>query len=268
LTSTEGSVTSTEGPVTSTEGSVTSTEGSVTSTEGSVTSTEDPVTSTEGPLTSTESAPNRPETKTGLFFSGQTTAGYERVSYLCFLTDMKSRDTEIRYYKALYMQYAPMLIRFAGKFISPFLAEDIVHDVFLNRWDKRDFLLPEAEIKRILYVAVRNGCIDFLRRAALEEEIVNKQSVRLQLEELDFFEAADELFMRNDLVNLLMKKIDELPERGQEIFRMAYIKEMKAAEIAGALNLSIRTVENQLYRSLAYLRKQSEKLLNLLLLLF
>ena len=38
------------------------------------------------------------------------------------------------------MQYAPMLLRFAGKFISPFFAEDIVHDVFLKIWDKQVFL--------------------------------------------------------------------------------------------------------------------------------
>jgi RNA polymerase sigma-70 factor (ECF subfamily) len=154
-----------------------------------------------------------------------------------------------------------MLIRFAGKFVSPFLAEDIVHDVFLNRWDKQDFRLPEDELKRVLYTSVRNACIDFLRRASLEQEIMDKQSAQLKLDELDYFEAADELFMRNDLLDVLMKKINELPVRGQEIFRMAYIEGLKAAEIAQQLNLSVRTVENQLYRSLNHLRKQTNRLL-------
>ena len=44
---------------------------------------------------------------------------------------------DINNYQKLYMQYAPMLLRFAGKFISPFFAEDIVHDVFLRIWDKQ-----------------------------------------------------------------------------------------------------------------------------------
>ena len=47
---------------------------------------------------------------------------------------------DINNYQKLYMQYAPMLLRFAGKFISPFFAEDIVQDVFLRIWDKQVFL--------------------------------------------------------------------------------------------------------------------------------
>ena len=66
--------------------------------------------------------------------------------------------------------------------------------------------------------------------------------------------------MRKDLLELLMKKVAELPERSQEIFRLSYLKGMKAAEIAEQLGLSVRTVENQLYRSLLYLRKHCSHL--------
>ena len=148
-----------------------------------------------------------------------------------------------------------MLLRFAGKFVSGFFAEDIVHDVFLKLWDKQVFLLPDDDLKRILYVAVRNACIDHLRRSNMEQEILDRRAVQLKLEELDYFESSDELFMRKDLLELLMKKVSELPERNQEIFRLSYQKGMKAAEIAEHLGLSVRTVENQLYRSLLYLRK-------------
>lgn len=54
---------------------------------------------------------------------------------------------DINNYQKLYMQYAPMLLRFAVKFISPFFAEDIVHDVFLKIWDKQVFLLQNQRIK-------------------------------------------------------------------------------------------------------------------------
>jgi RNA polymerase sigma-70 factor (ECF subfamily) len=204
------------------------------------------------------------------------------LSYLCFHFQRRShkyaklnientmhlQEAKTNYYKTIYLQYAPILIRFAQKFVSPFLAEDIVHDVFLNRWHKQDFLLPENDLKRILYIAVRNACIDSLRRSALEQEVMNKRFTQLKLDELDFFEAADELFMRNDLLDVLMKKIDQLPERGQAIFRMAYMEGMKAAEIANQLNLSVRTVENQLYRSLTHLRRESNHLFLYLLLFF
>ena len=153
-----------------------------------------------------------------------------------------------------------MLMRFAEKFVSGFFAEDVVHDVFLKLWDKQVFRLPENDLKRVLYVSVRNACLDHLRRVSMEQDIIDHRALQLKLEELDFFEASDELFMRKDLLELLMKKVAELPERSQEIFRLSYLKGMKAAEIAEQLGLSVRTVENQLYRSLLYLRKHCSHL--------
>ena len=173
---------------------------------------------------------------------------------------MEVKDQTTNCYQRIYMEYAPMLLRFAGKFVSGFFAEDIVHDVFLKLWDKQVFLLPDDDLKRILFVAVRNACIDHLRRSNMEQEILDHRAVQLKLEELDYFESSDELFMRKDLLELLMKKVAELPERSQEIFRLSYLKGMKAAEIAEQLGLSVRTVENQLYRSLLYLRKHCSPL--------
>ena len=73
--------------------------------------------------------------------------------------------------------------------------------------------------------------------------------------------------MRKDLLDLLMKKVAELPESSQQIFRMSYLEGLKAAEIAERLDLSVRTGENQLYRSLLYLRKNCSNLFLLIFLL-
>ena len=178
---------------------------------------------------------------------------------------MGNASLDIDHYQHIYTEYAPMLMRFAEKFVSGFFAEDIVHDVFLKLWDKQVFRLPESDLKRVLYVSVRNACLDYLRRMNMEQEIIDHRALQLKLDELDFFEASDELFMRKDLLDLLMKKVAELPERSQEVFRMSYLEGLKAAEIAERLNLSVRTVENLLYRSLLYLRKNCS---NLFLLIF
>lgn len=178
---------------------------------------------------------------------------------------MEEKRERVRYYRHIYLEYAPQLMRFAEKFVSGFFAEDIVHDVFLKLWDKQVFLLPDDELKRILFVAVRHACVDYLRRLSKEQEIIDRRALQLKLEELDFFESSDELFMRKDLLDLLMKKVEELPERTREVFRMSYLEGLKAAEIAERLGISVRTVENLLYRSLLYLRKNCS---NLFLFLF
>jgi RNA polymerase sigma-70 factor (ECF subfamily) len=167
-----------------------------------------------------------------------------------------NKNTHIDCYKQIYLQYAPILLRFAKKFVSSFFAEDIVHDVFLKMWNKQIFLLPDNEIKSILYAAVRNACIDHLRRLNREQEVSDQRAFQLKLDELDFLETSENIFMRKDMLEYIMKKVNELPERKREIFHMSYIEGLKAAEIAEQLNLSVRTVENQLYRILLILRKK------------
>jgi RNA polymerase sigma-70 factor (ECF subfamily) len=181
---------------------------------------------------------------------------------------MNKKDSQIIHYQQIYQQYAPMLLGFANKFVSPLFAEDIVHDVFLKIWEKQVFLLPEDEVKRILFTAVRNACIDHLRRLNLEKEIIDKKSIQLKIDELNFFEASEDFFMRKNLLEIVMKKIEELPEKKQEIFRLSYIEGMKANEIAEQLGLSVRTVENQLYRTLLFLRKSLSSKFIFLFILF
>lgn len=180
--------------------------------------------------------------------------------------EIDSDSTDL--YRKMYLEYAPMLLRFAEKFVSLIYAEDIIHDVFLKFWDRKIFLLPENELKRLLYVAVKNACIDQLRRFSLEQEYIDKRVIQLKLDELDFFEESENLFMQNDLMAVLLQKIDELPEKSREIFKMFYLEGLKAAEIAGRLNLSVRTVQNQLYRALIYLRKKGSGLLTYLFTIF
>ena len=163
-------------------------------------------------------------------------------------------------YRKVYLEYAPQMLRFAEKFVSQFYVEDIVHDVFLRLWDRQVFLLPNNELRRVLYVAVKNACIDQLRKLNQEQEYIDKRALQLKLDELDFFEAADELFMQKDLLRILLQQIEELPERSREIFKLSYLEGLKATEIAEHLNLSTRTVENQLYRALVFLRKKSSRL--------
>jgi RNA polymerase sigma-70 factor (ECF subfamily) len=151
------------------------------------------------------------------------------------------------------------MLHFAEKFVSHFYAEDIVHDVFLKLWDRQVFLLPDSELRRVLYAGVKNACIDQLRKLNREQEYIDKRMLQLKLEELDYFEASDELFMQKDLLHILLQQIEELPERRREIFKLSYMEGLKTAEIAERLKLSTRTVENQLYRTLLFLRKKSSR---------
>src|SRR5690606_15227440 len=127
-----------------------------------------------------------------------------------------SRSKEIEHYKVLYLKYAPMLLRFAQKFIDVHFVEDIVHDVFVRLWDKQIFRLPESEVKKILYTAVRNACIDHLRKLKLAKRFVDHHAIQLKLDELDFFKSSEGIFMQHDMMAIILKHIEELPEKKQQ----------------------------------------------------
>lgn len=159
-----------------------------------------------------------------------------------------------------YLKYAPSLLGFARKFVLNYQAEDIVHDVFLRFWDKKLLFLSDQELKPLLFTAVRNACIDHLRRLVLSKKVEDKRIISLKLEELDYYKAPDELYIHKNLLEVVMKKANDLPERNREIFYLSYFTGLKANEIAEKMNISIRTVENQLYKALIFLRKHCSHL--------
>jgi RNA polymerase sigma-70 factor (ECF subfamily) len=163
-------------------------------------------------------------------------------------------------YKQIYQKYMPRLVRFALRFVDDTEAEDLVQDVFLKYWDKGLHLFSDEEVSRILYTSVRNACIDRLRHKEYQHNFLEKQAFQLKLDELNYYQASDKQFMQKDLLHQINLKITELPEKNQEIFRMAYIEGMHTEEIAECLGLSTRTVENQLYRALKQLRKSCSDL--------
>lgn len=177
---------------------------------------------------------------------------------------MENTDSNIQYYQTLYLKYAPELMRFARKFVEEYAVEDMVQDAFLKIWDKQLLRLPENDLKRMLYIIVKNLCIDSLRHALLERDLADSREMRLSLEELERFEHPEDLLIRKDQNRSLMLIIEELPEKCREVLLLFYMENHKMSEIAEQMNLSIRTVENHLYRAIQFLRKKSHRLLWLL----
>ena len=163
-------------------------------------------------------------------------------------------------YQRIYRQYMPSLLRFSLKFVSEEEAEDIVQDIFIKYWGKELHTFSDEEISRLLFTSVRNACIDHLRHKECQKTYLEKQALQLKLDELDYYQADDKQFIQEDLMWQIQQKIAKLPEQSQLIFRMAYIEGLKSAEISERLAISIRTVENQLYRSLQQLRKSCSNL--------
>ncbi|GHV21789.1 hypothetical protein FACS1894174_05650 [Bacteroidia bacterium] len=100
----------------------------------------------------------------------------------------------------------------------------------------------------------------------------DKPLIDEQIREFSFFESPEQLYLEKELLNSVFEAIERLPEKSRVVFKLVYFENKKAAEIAEILQVSVRTVETQIYKSLKFLRaelgKKDDSFLNLVLLPF
>lgn len=126
------------------------------------------------------------------------------------------------------------------------LAEDIVQDCFVKVWQRR----PE-HAKPFLYTAVRNACIDHIRR--------NKIEIRdIQPQDMEGYITDTEAQERSQREAALWTAIDSLPERCRQIFLMSKRDDMTYREIAAELSLSEKTVEHQISKAIKRLKARHQ----------
>jgi RNA polymerase sigma-70 factor (family 1) len=129
-------------------------------------------------------------------------------------------------------------------------SEEIVHDVFLNIWNRRNLLEIES-FPNFLLTAIRYQVYNRMRSA--------KSPVILAPEGLELAEqvdsnAGERHIMVQEFQQELDKYLVQLPKRCQEIFYMSRVRQLSNQEIAGRLGISKRTVENQITVALKHLR--------------
>ncbi|HEY8404229.1 MAG TPA: RNA polymerase sigma-70 factor [Flavobacteriales bacterium] len=139
-------------------------------------------------------------------------------------------------------------------------SEEIVQNVFVQFWEKREEIEIETSLKSYLYRAVRNTCFNVLKH-----EKVKREHARYTLERNEHHSSqGGATLLAQELEVKISQALSQLPEQCAIIFKMSRFEEMKYAEIAEKLGLSIKTVENQMGKALRIMREQLKDYLPLL----
>lgn len=167
-------------------------------------------------------------------------------------------------FDAIYVTCYPRMIRFAKEYVLlEEDAENIVQDIFVLLWEKRDVLDIKVSLVSYLFTLVKNKCLDFLRHKMAGEEFAKEyEAKQMALEQLNCAFSSDE-----EVEAILTAAIHSLPERCREIFIKSRVKGKKYREIADELNISVNTVETQMSIALKKLRLSLKDYLPLLLFL-
>ncbi len=153
--------------------------------------------------------------------------------------------------EALFQEYYAWLCRVVYRIIPDgAVAEDLVQDLFLGLWKRRDNLEIRISLKAYLRRSAVNKSLNYIRDRRLQfEDDSHYENVASKLQGVEAQMAAAEMQQKID------RSIDGLPERCRIVFVLSRFEEMSYQEIADHLDISIKTVENQVSRALKQLRK-------------
>ena len=137
-------------------------------------------------------------------------------------------------------------------------AEDIVMSAFTTVWERRDALQEHTNISALLLTAVKNRSLNYIQhqqiRQNAEQHInqIRQKEVALRIATLEACEP--EHIFSQEMQLIVQQAIYEIPEASRRIFMLSHIDNLSNKEIAKQLDLSVKTVEYHITRSLKLLR--------------
>lgn len=154
-------------------------------------------------------------------------------------------------FTAIYDRYFWLLHSHAYKWIrNREEARDIIHELFLRLWEKRDTLSPDGGFPGYLYASVRNRIFNLIAHNRVKSEYL------ISLE--DFIHCGecitDHPVREKLLAELIEREIARMPHRMREIFDLSRKQLLSHREISRELNISEQTVRKHIQHALRILR--------------
>jgi RNA polymerase sigma-70 factor (ECF subfamily) len=167
----------------------------------------------------------------------------------------------------LFRKYHHQLFLYALKFVADDLvALDITQDVFAQVWEKDKLNLPDEHLKAYLFHAVRNHCLNHLKRQKIILKHQQYQQAEWSKLEIDYYESGEKSLIQKENLERIYETVNSLSEVNREIIQLSRFEGLKNKEIAERLGIPIRTVETRIFRALKELRqKLSQKFIRILL---
>lgn len=158
-------------------------------------------------------------------------------------------------YEELFHLHYRELCRYAARISpNPGAAEEIVQEVFLKVWLRRDRLREVQTLRSYLYAAVRNHALNQIKRDGYETRWRRGKAVELA-EAPAFASSADEDVRAAELTVAIEDALAALPPRCRQAFLLQRRERMSVAEIAKTMEIAPKTVEVQIGNALKLLRR-------------
>lgn len=195
------------------------------------------------------------------------------IPYLCLLISRIMNETglfesiregDLASYEAMFLTYYSPLCEYASQFVAEYDAEELVQELMTHIWEAREQLVIVTSLKSYLFIAVKNRSLNAIRKQRYRERVHSRLHDYLTEQQID----DPDFYLANELGDRIHNAIQELPESYRVTFEMSRLEGMTNAQIAAALQVSVKTVEYRITRSLKRLREQLKDYASLLVMLF
>lgn len=174
------------------------------------------------------------------------------------LLDFLKEDDQLAYTE-IFERYSKILVNHAYKMLgNQDEANDVVQEVFLSIWNKRNELAITGSLSSYLYKATKNRILNHIAH----EKVVSRYADSISGFIENDYVLADSKLREEELEAIIAKEIALLPEKMREVFLLRKVEELSYDEIALQLNITDKTAKQQVYNSLKILREKLKSLMS------
>ena len=134
---------------------------------------------------------------------------------------------------------------------DPVMSEEIVQDIYIYFWEKKENIDIKTSVKSYLYRASKNKSLNYLRNEKTKTEI-HERLMKMSSADHDM---PDKIMDASQLREIIETSVNSLPEKCREVYILGKEKNLSYKEIAEELKISVKTVENQMVKALKKLRE-------------
>ena len=174
----------------------------------------------------------------------------------------KQGDKEL--FEKLFRSYYQSLCRYANGLLNDTdEAEEVVQQMFVTIWEKRSSIEIKVSFKSYLYRSVHNSCLNHLEKLKVRQMYIGQHTGNEEASS----DHSERNLQKSELQARISEALKKLPEQCRKVFLLSRHDEMKYAEIANHLGISIKTVENQMGKALRIMREELKEYLPIIILI-
>ena len=169
------------------------------------------------------------------------------------------KEGNVKVFEAFYDKYFDPILVYCNHYVTDReMAKEMAQDTFLKLWETKESLNNNTNIQSFLYRIARNNCLNHIKHLKVEQKYLDytkAQKTEIELNELALSQSSAEKIISEELEEKINLTIGSLPPRCRQVFELSRFKGKKYREIASDLNISVKTVENQIQKALKILRE-------------